>query len=71
MRDCPTGVADVEGPRGYLLGGLTAMGQYVSGTEHCPWVVKVRPGQKIRVVLFHFAVWRNPKVCFPHTLVIS
>ena len=60
-RDCPTGTAYVDGPRGYLLGGAAATSQQVSGTDRCPWIIRVQPGQKVRILLYDFSAWRNPK----------
>lgn len=66
MRDCPIGSATVDGPRGYLLGGLAAMGQHASGTDNCPWVIRAKPGQQISIQLYDFAAWRNPKWAAAH-----
>jgi hypothetical protein len=50
--DCSTGQIVVEGESGYLYGGSLLPTRYLAaGLLRCPWRIRARPGQEVKVTI--------------------
>ena len=45
---------NISGPSGYLSSVITAGSGF--GTDSCPWVIRVDPGQRINITLLDFSL---------------